>query len=40
MKGKLHIGTKLILASAMTRQEYNDYRGWELPDLRQRPSKC
>jgi hypothetical protein len=32
MKGKLHIGTKLILALAMTRQEYNDYRGWELPE--------
>lgn len=26
-----HIGTKAILASPMTRQEYNDYRGWELP---------
>lgn len=32
MKGKLHIGTKLILAIAMTRIEYNDYRGWELPE--------
>lgn len=28
---KLCIGTKLIMATAMTRQEYNDYRGWELP---------
>lgn len=25
------IGTKSVLATAMTRQEYNDYRGWELP---------
>lgn len=25
------IGTKLILARAMTRQAYNDYRGWTLP---------
>lgn len=24
-------GTKQIMARAMTRQEYNDYRGWELP---------
>lgn len=32
MKGKLHIGTKLILAIAMTRIEYNNYRGWELPE--------
>lgn len=24
-------GTKQIRARAMTRQEYNDYRGWELP---------
>ena len=31
-KGKLHIGTKLILALAMTRLEYNNYRGWELPE--------
>ena len=32
MKGKLHIGIKLILAIAMTRIEYNNYRGWELPE--------
>ena len=32
MKGKLHIGTKLILSIAMTRIEYNNYRGWELPE--------
>lgn len=25
------IGTKLISATPMTRQEYNDLRGWELP---------
>ena len=25
------IGTKLINAMPMTRQAYNDYRGWELP---------
>jgi len=24
-------GTKKITAQAMTRQEYNDYRGWDLP---------
>jgi len=24
-------GTKQILATPMTRQEYNDYRGWQLP---------
>lgn len=28
---ELYIGTKVIHAKAMTRQEYNDYRGWELP---------
>jgi hypothetical protein len=28
----LHIGTKAVLALAMTRQEYNDYRDWKLPD--------
>lgn len=27
-----YIGTKLIKAKAMNRQEYNDYRGWKLPD--------
>ena len=26
-----YIGTKLIQARPMTRKEYNDYRGWELP---------
>lgn len=26
-----YIGTKYIKAKPMTRQEYNDYRGWELP---------
>ena len=25
------VGTKMITAIAMTRQEYNDYRGWKLP---------
>lgn len=28
----LHIGTKAVLTLAMTRQEYNDYRDWKLPD--------
>lgn len=28
---KLHIGTKLINAKPMTRQAYNDFRGWTLP---------
>lgn len=28
---KQYIGTKVILAAPMTRAEYNDYRGWELP---------
>lgn len=27
----LFIGTKLIRAQAMSRAEYNDYRGWTLP---------
>jgi len=31
MKGKLHIGTKLILATAMNRLDYNIYTGWDLP---------
>lgn len=26
----LHIGTKLVKLLAMTRQEYNDYRSWQL----------
>lgn len=29
---KPFIGTKKILAKAMTRGEYNDYRGWKCPD--------
>lgn len=28
---KHYIGTKLIKALPMTRKEYNDFRGWELP---------
>ena len=28
---KQYIGTKVISARPMNRQEYNDYRGWELP---------
>lgn len=28
---RIYFGTKQILAHPMTRQEYNDYRGWELP---------
>lgn len=27
-----YIGTKAVLAAPMTRQEYNDYRGWQLPE--------
>lgn len=30
MKG--YIGTKRVRAEPMTRQAYNDYRGWELPE--------
>ena len=26
-----HIGVKLINAFPMTRQAYNDFRGWQLP---------
>ena len=26
-----YIGTKIINAKPMTRQEYNDFRGWQLP---------
>ncbi|ELX7502046.1 DUF2829 domain-containing protein [Vibrio fluvialis] len=29
---KTFIGTKIILATAMTRLAYNQYRGWQLPD--------
>lgn len=25
-------GTSLVHAATMTRQEYNDYRGWQLPE--------
>lgn len=28
---KTYTGTKIIKALAMSRQAYNDYRGWELP---------
>ena len=28
---KLYIGTKTVKATPMTRQAYNDYRGWALP---------
>lgn len=28
---QMHIGTKLVTAQPMTRQQYNDYRGWTLP---------
>ena len=31
MSEELYIGTKLINAEPMTRQQYNDFRGWELP---------
>jgi hypothetical protein len=27
-----YIGTKLVNAKPMTRREYNDFRGWALPD--------
>ena len=26
------IGTKSVLATSMTRGEYNDYRGWQIPE--------
>lgn len=29
---KTFIGTKIILATAMTRLDYNQYRGWQLPE--------
>lgn len=29
---KKYIGTKLVQATPMTRQAYNDYRGWKLPE--------
>lgn len=28
---ELHVGTKVINSEPMTRQEYNDFRGWLLP---------
>lgn len=28
----MHIGTKAVLAHIMTRGEYNDYRGWTVPE--------
>lgn len=28
---KLYIGTKVISSTPMTRAEYNEYRGWDLP---------
>lgn len=31
MTQELHLGHKLIKAAPMTRKEYNDYRGWDLP---------
>ena len=31
MTRKRHIGTKIIQAAPMTRQAYNDLRGWTLP---------
>jgi len=31
MENKTYYGTKKIIAMAMTRQAYNDYRGWKLP---------
>lgn len=29
---QIYVGYKLITAKPMNRQEYNDYRGWQLPD--------
>ena len=29
---KTYIGTKVLKARPMTRQEYVDYRGWDLPE--------
>lgn len=29
---QLYVGSKLIRALPMTRQEYNDFRGWQLPE--------
>ena len=27
-----YLGTKEVLAKPMTRGEYNDYRGWQIPE--------
>jgi hypothetical protein len=32
MEHKTYIGTKMINAHAMNRQEYNDFRGWTVPE--------
>lgn len=32
MQQKTFIGTKAVLATAMTRIEYSEYRGWKLPE--------
>jgi len=32
MNNELCIGTKQVLCTAMTRQQYNDYRGWVMPE--------
>jgi hypothetical protein len=29
---KRYVGTKYVTAKPMSRQAYNDYRGWKLPD--------
>jgi len=31
MLNELHVGLKVIHATPMTRERYNEYRGWELP---------
>ncbi len=32
MKASLYIGTKIVLSTPMTRLQYVEYRGWDLPD--------
>jgi len=32
INGDLYIGTKLIVGECMTRQEYSDFRRWDLPE--------
>ncbi len=32
MNKQTYIGTKIVEASAMTRGEYNKYRGWKIPE--------